>query len=314
MSQFEKLQGSFNDAVKEAYDERIILAVQGMKKMVREIEGLNATQQGLLDEWLQLQGNTLQVENDAFESFTKALGPEKLKAVQEAIKTVTAVNKDYLKVMEAVQRLSNSYIGDPITVEVENADASAKKLTESISDLREQFDLISESVGITTELLQNFILLVGNEAADSIQTVVNVVGILGSTTQRVIDDLRILREETEKNKVAASDFVNFAKSVATFDIVGAIFGGIVGIANAVRALRREEQRTLEEEFLGDDVTRQIASDFGQARVINNRISLTPNFNFLDPSQLTQARQRDLAETIYDEIIDIAKSKGGGLVT
>jgi hypothetical protein len=74
--------------------------------------------------------------------------------------------------------------------------------------------------------------------------------------------------------------------------------------------QEEDERRLDEEFLPDDAARRVAQDFGQSRVINQRITLTVPFQLLDPSQLTEAVQRRITLMVRDQLRELEQTQGG----
>jgi hypothetical protein len=87
--------------------------------------------------------------------------------------------------------------------------------------------------------------------------------------------------------------------------VSIILQAVSAIAGAFRST---ESRNFLQPELRQDPT-ELSSDYGQARVINNRNTLDAKFQFLDASQLSPSRQRALAETLVDELLELLKTSG-----
>jgi TP901 family phage tail tape measure protein len=110
------------------------------------------------------------------------------------------------------------------------------------------------------------------------------------------------------SKAAAESAAAAAKISATLAVLGLVISATVAIVSLFKK-DEEDRNELQQEFLDQEAVRAVSPDYGQARVVNNRITLVPTFQLLDPTQLTADAQRRIALTIFDELQEIEKSLG-----
>jgi tetratricopeptide (TPR) repeat protein/DNA-binding ferritin-like protein (Dps family) len=107
----------------------------------------------------------------------------------------------------------------------------------------------------------------------------------------------------EDRAVASAAKLNMMLGV--FSVITTVISAIIGLMKS-----EDEQRTqLEQEFLDKQKARSLSPDYGQARITNNRIVMQTNFDFIDPSQLSPQRKREIALWLYEEFAEIVRTRG-----
>lgn len=133
-----------------------------------------------------------------------------------------------------------------------------------------------------------------------------------STTQRTLKIVSLL---TKAGATLTDIWVKYWKMMEdnankAAALTLSIFGTIATITTTLFSIfKKPEERKVElqQEFLNQDSVRAVNPDYGQARVVNNRITLAPTFQFLDARQLTQERQRSLVDWILEGLKEVGKT-------
>jgi TP901 family phage tail tape measure protein len=159
----------------------------------------------------------------------------------------------------------------------------------------------------TGEILADLTYLIGNEFSDGVQQTIATIEVLADGVSRLAKEFEEL-----KRQMLTFEAFSFLSLGGISSLLG-IGAAVIGIARQITSIFRKEEeeqlKPLSDEFLPEDATRRIAPDFGQARVVNQRITLSPIFQFLEASQLSAAQQRNLAFTIFDELQELQQVEG-----
>ncbi len=166
-----------------------------------------------------------------------------------------------------------------------------------------QYGGIADSFAIVSKIFRDLQDLTG---AKFKQDILEMGSIVFSTVSKMIDAWMAY---TAAMDLATSDSAKAAVKMAfTFGKIGLIIAAITAIISLFKS-QEPDRNVLQQEFLDQESVRAVSPDYGQARVVNNRITLIPTFQFLDARQLTPDVQRQLALAIFDELQEIEKSFG-----
>jgi hypothetical protein len=140
--------------------------------------------------------------------------------------------------------------------------------------------------------------------------------IVVSTAGTIADADRVLAASTNAAERASAGIAKAAaqsaKAAAAMRSTLGVIGLVLQAGIAIYSLFKDEEQQrnkLDQEFLDEQATRAISPDYGQARVVNNRITLNPVIQFLDISQLTEDVQRRIAMGLWDNLKEIEKTFG-----
>lgn len=167
---------------------------------------------------------------------------------------------------------------------------------------------IADSLDFAAQSFVNFADIISDEMDSAAQRIGNTFSTVLNMVANFTDLLHNYKMKMrEIQDIGGQSILQLLSRVSFgFGIVGLVTGGIASIVNIFRDAKREKER-LEQEFLPPDVSERLSPDYGQARVINQRISLNVPFNILEPSQLTEAVQRRIAQMVYEQIKELQKA-------
>jgi TP901 family phage tail tape measure protein len=198
---------------------------------------------------------------------------------------------------------------DKVAIEAEDLDEARDDLRKYRIELETELGIISDSLANTGDAIVDFtdvLISENNRAARNI----------AATVQEVLHmTSRLISMYVTYRQTISSLRAEGLTHLLGLNQMGAVIAGVAIVAGALSAIKsifvkqEEDKVDLQQEFLPSDAAARVSADYGQARVINQRISLTPVFQFLDPSQLTEAMQRNLAVMIYDNILELEKEAG-----
>jgi len=269
---------------------------------------------------------------------TKARAEEQIKLNEETIKGLQSkpqtptVIKDIDDIRAANQKLREEIIlaaVDAWAQYQQNVDKSTEGVKRSIEEkLNRTLDESNERIRLLADTYKQAML--------EIQTESDAIAATADEISNIFQQIKAFTGDEEKEKMlgffssvadAVSGLINIytqyiialeqveTQAARTALAVNAIFGVVgiaVGLAGAIKsAFGKEEERRapLQQEYLDEQNSRAVSPDYGQARVINNRITLVPTFQLLDARQLSADQQRDIAEMIFDELQELQKANG-----
>jgi TP901 family phage tail tape measure protein len=184
--------------------------------------------------------------------------------------------------------------------DIEDLGQTAKQV---FQDMTTRFDALSESFRIMSQIIAELETLTGDEQK---QRLIELGQVTFNTVSRIIDIW--LEYQITMNAVEAASARAAVKIAATLGVIGVLITAAAALVSIFKS-QEEERNQLQQEFLDQNAQRAISPDYGQARVVNNRITLNPQFQLLDPRQLTPDLQRNIALTIFDEFQEIQKTFG-----
>lgn len=187
------------------------------------------------------------------------------------------------------------------------------RVSDSINKANDDLRALIETEREAKRIISDEIRLYGEFTS----TVSDIFGNLATLAQdhdnRVLKSISSVGSSLARGITAWADYSQSAKTAMDqANLSLSIFNLILLTANAIIDIFSKEERkktTLEPEFLASQDARTVSPDYGQARVINNRITLAPVFQLLDPSQLSSDVQRRIANELIDEIQELLKANG-----
>ena len=235
-------------------------------------------------------------------------------AVQKQIRadldfTVTIMrdlSTELLKAYDIIDKETISAFLRDMGLESDELTEKNKALDASIRKLQFEMDSWANIAERAGSIMSDLAFIIGNEFSEGVQQAIDSIDLISNSVAQFIDELGRLQVA---QKQATFDWVSFAAIDPVLGIIAAGASLIRGLISIFRKQKEDALKPLSEEILPEDVTRRIAPDFGQARVINQRITLTPIFQFLEASQLSAAQQRNLAFVIFDELRELQQAEG-----
>lgn len=107
---------------------------------------------------------------------------------------------------------------------------------------------------------------------------------------------------------------NLKLNTAMGDLMGglgiaSVAFNIIGLIASLTKAEEERKNLIGIEEYKYQAGRNVSANYGRAQTINVQVDLNPNFNLLDPSQLTAQRQREIAYELGNEIDDYFEDTG-----
>lgn len=159
---------------------------------------------------------------------------------------------------------------------------------------------VDPKITTTTELVHGF--------ADAFGALSGAMQVIGNkdTWSAVAQGISTI--EATYSKVRGSlDLIGEGKT--TLGALGLISAGANVVSFLASLLSRQEPNPIGVEEYRYEAGRNVSAGYGRAQTINVRVDLNPNFNLLDPSQLTEVVQRRIAQTLADDIEVVFEDMG-----
>ena len=187
------------------------------------------------------------------------------------------------------------------------------RVSDSINKANDDLRALIETEREAKRIISDEIRLYGEFTSIVSDIFGNLATLAQDHDNRVLKSISSVGSSLARGITAWADYSQSAKTAMDqANLSLSIFNLILLTANAIIDIFSKEERkktTLEPEFLASQDARTVSPDYGQARVINNRITLAPVFQLLDPSQLSSDVQRRIANELIDEIQELLKANG-----
>lgn len=225
--------------------------------------------------------------------------------MKDAILQVRSLGEEMDAIKKKLGDLGLSDVWEQLAVSLGIITAGVREDRKELEDFTRKWEGINDAISNTIRIFSSLATIMDADISPATERFLKIMDALAGTINDVTGAMERLKDAKIKDDI-------FGQIAGITGIISGVAGGIAAIFSAMHK-EKEDIEKLAQEYIPEDFTKQIAPDFGQARVIQNRITLQPVFQFLDAEQLTPARQRSLAETIWDELVEISKSKGEAFV-
>jgi TP901 family phage tail tape measure protein len=291
--------------VDEHYKERIQIQLRSLKQELFNTRSFTDDELSLYNKAMRDLGSLTKEEEKLFADLVTKLKENTSETINVGIASIESYGDAWQKLRQTILDSGVSITVDEFRAIVDRLGSEVDEYNLKITESAIRTSQWTEVINNAGALLSDLTILIGNELSPRIQAIADTISITSESLADAINYWNEYSNAVNRAKISGESFsLSLAKIGSGLGLVGAVISGITQIANLWRKQKDESSKALSEEFLGADTTRRIAPDFGQARVINQRISLNPIFQFLDASQLSPARQREIAEVIVDDITDL----------
>lgn len=185
---------------------------------------------------------------------------------------------------------------EKLGVLVEKRNEDLNNLLETIGQVSEGFRNLSDIFSGLSDLLKN-----DKSFSEHLRKLSEVT----STISTIITGYGKLKTAYDRISEATN---SFARSMAEANFALSIIAETLRLINTLTGEQTQSVK-LQPEFVDKDPLSSLSPDYGQARNITNRISLVVHNDFLDTSQLTDSKGREIARDIKRWIDDINSSTG-----
>jgi len=205
--------------------------------------------------------------------------------------------------------------------EIEKLDLATLSV-EGLENVTQKIREIGIEAGLTGDTLDEFVERI-LKFDPKIETTTQLIGAFTDAFGSLAGAMQVIGNKNTWQSIAQGISLvdsTYAKVKQSLDLLNAGMGlqGALGIASAAFSvvgfiaslLDREEKKNLigTEEYQYQ-AGRNVSPNYGRAMTVNVQVDLNPSFNFLDPSGLTEQRQREIAHALGDEIDDYFEDTG-----
>lgn len=311
LNQILKLAKDFEPKLKSIIEEELA---------VERFESIRAIREKFASDIKEFEDQILAIETGALEDRR-----EKIKAESDEVMRLQDLIRDRYLQAEALIIQKNKELDQEVTKETKQRLAELKReLQELIDKLRDLMGVaekrtraafenminitnaLIKTLGTLSKIIDDVNTLIGDDNTSSINKSLKATAAMIQGVQQLI----VVYQSFKRTLDIVGD--GLAATAAKINLVLGVIGVFLSVAAIVADSLRSEEETrnqLQQEFLSGLQAKSITPDYGQARITQIRVSLNPIFQFLDARQLTDARQRELAEVLVDDIIELTKSRG-----
>lgn len=290
-----KERKAFDDFIKAA-TKIYALTEDSAQSLARLIAKRDAGDELLPDELKQLK------------EFEDAIGGRQ-EAYNLFIKKVRELRRESEKLERFFASLGIDITKGKIGIKSEELDESIDAIRKYRVEIETELGIIADSFANTGDIIVDITDIIVDQNNRAAQNMAATASEVLNMTSRLMDIYLTYRQTVSSLQAQG------LSHLLGLNQMGAVLAGVSIVAGAISAIKgifsraEEDKNALQQEFLPSDSAARVSADYGQARVINQRISLTPVFQFLDPSQLNEAQQRNLAVAIYDNLLELEKEAG-----
>lgn len=256
------------------------------------------------------RGDTLTpIQEKSLQSFYDSIGQQKGRIIDVFTNRIKAIRRELESLLKEFFKFGDSRVGDALSIEAEALDESTDNIKKYRNAITVELGIISDNFNNIGDVIVEFTNVLVDENNRALRSMADTVKEMLNMTARLIDMYLTYRQT--QSSLQAQGFTN----LLGLNTIGLALGAAsaVGVMlSSVADIWRDSQdevNSLGQEFLPQDSQARVSADYGQARVVNQRISLNPIFQFLDPSQLNESQQRRLAVAIYDNLLELEKESG-----
>lgn len=238
-----------------------------------------------------------------------------IKQIQAQIKAFATLNEMLDEV--SIQESAKTKIRELLT----NFDL-AEVSSESLKILIDAIRTLGIESGMTGDELDKFLETISG-FDPKIQTTTDLVHAFSDAFGSLAGMMQVVGNENTWNAVAGGistiskaydsvknslDLLKGGKELqGVLGIMGTVFNVVGFIAGLIGG--QEPRNVIGTEEYTYQPGRNVSPDYGRAQTINMQVEMSPNFNFLDPTGLTEQRQREIATALGDELDNYFEETG-----
>jgi hypothetical protein len=258
-----------------------------------------------------IDGSKVKNETQQMKDFWSAVGVDKRQAIDALASVIRGLDKAQSNMISNLESIGKGKVRDGLAILVEWLRKLKDEAAVAVEVLNQKWKSVGDTLGNVASTISDMGVIIGNSTESSARKVTALISQSISGVSRLLDvytDYQKRMKVIESLGAAGAGLAAGAQLAAATGGLSAAISIAAGIITLLRS-GKEEKRDLQAEFLPDDAGKRISPDYGQAKTIYQKVSLSNMFQWLDPSQLSIRVQKDITMMVFNGLKELQETEG-----